>query len=205
MIGPDPLVALSSPAALRNREPILACLAAILPPTGLVLEIASGTGEHVVHFARALPALHWQPTDPSPQARASIAAHIATAALPNIRPPLALDSTDPVSWPVPHADALIAINMVHISPWTAALGLFAGAARLLPKGAPLFLYGPFLEAGLATAPSNLAFDADLTARDPSWGIRSRESVAQAAKAAGFTFATRFALPANNLGLVFNKA
>jgi hypothetical protein len=195
--------ALSSPAALRNRGPILELLRTLLPERGLVLEIASGTGEHAVHFARGLPGLDWQPSDPSAEARASIAAHAADAGLPNLRPPLALDArTWP--WPLGGADAVLAVNLVHISPWEATLGLLAGAARVLPDGAPLLLYGPFLEEGVATAVSNLAFDADLRARDPRWGLRQRAAVEAAAVLEGFAPAGRFAMPANNLLLAFRR-
>jgi SAM-dependent methyltransferase len=196
--------ALSSPAALRNRGPILERLRALLPPRGLVLEIASGTGEHAVHFASALPGLEWQPSDPSAEARASIAAHAAEARLPNLRPPLALDA-QAWPWPVAHADAVLAVNLVHISPWEATLGLLDGAARVLPEGGVLLLYGPYLEEGVPTAPSNLAFDADLKARDPRWGLRRREAVEEAALGHGLAPAGRFEMPANNLLLGFRRS
>src|ERR1700716_4365909 len=147
--------ALTAPAAARNRDPILAVLRDILPAAGTVLEIASGTGEHAVHFAAALPHLAWQPTDPDAQARRSIAAHAAAAGPPNLLPPLELDAAAPV-WPVTRADALVSINMIHISPWRATQGLMAGAARVLPAGAPLYLYGPYRRHGLHTAPSQPA-------------------------------------------------
>src|ERR1043166_8277309 len=160
--------ALTAPAVARNRDPILAVLREVLAAPGTVLEIASGTGEHAVHFASALPHLVWQPTDPDAQARISIAAHAARIRLPNLLPPLELDATA-AAWPVTRADAVVSINMIHIAPWRAAEGLVAGAARLLAPGAPLFLYGPYRLHGQHTAPSNAAFDASLKARDPSWG------------------------------------
>ena len=160
----------SAPAALRNREPIAAVLAEWLPDTGLVLEVASGTGEHAVTFARAFPRLEWQPSERDPQALGSIEAWAADSGLPNLRHPVVLDVTDN-PWPVDHADVLLSINMVHISPWSAALGLLDGAARILPAGAPLILYGPWLVDGEPTAPSNLAFDADLKSRNAEWGLR----------------------------------
>lgn len=195
-----------SPAAERNRDPILAVLARVLPAHGLVLELASGTGQHVVHFAAALPALVWQPSDPSPDARASIAAYVDAAALPNVRAPIALDVlAEP--WPVP-ADpplaALLAINLVHIAPWSAALALFAGAGARLPPGGVLVLYGPYRIAG-ATAPSNEAFDADLRGRDPAWGVRDLEALVAAAAPHGLTLDEAVALPANNHALVFRRA
>jgi hypothetical protein len=189
----------SSPAALRNRDAILDVLRATLPAAGTVIEIAGGSGEHAVHFARAFPHLTWQPSDPSAEARASIAAWRAAEALPNLLPPLDLDATAD-AWPIDRAEALIAINMVHISPWAATLGLLRHAAALLPTGAPLVLYGPYRQQGETMAPSNEAFDADLRARNPSWGIRAIEDVAR--EAAGFDLVRTVAMPANNLSLVF---
>ncbi len=193
-----------APAAARNRAPILEVLRRVLPPRGLVLEIASGSGEHAVHFAIGLPELSWQPTDPSPDALASIAAHRKEHAPPNLRPPLALDVTAP-RWPVTAADAIVCINMVHIAPWEAALALFAGAAALLPPAAPLVTYGPYRFGGRFTAPSNEAFDRSLRARDPRWGVRDLDELAAAAAAAGFTHDETTALPANNHALVFRRA
>ena len=161
-----------APATLRNRDAIAAVLGDWLPASGTVLEVASGSGEHAVHFAAAFPKLDWQPSDPDPSALASIAAWSAEAGLPNIAAPLHLDASAP-DWPLGHADALLCINMVHISPWAATLGLFAGAARLLGPGAPLILYGPYLEADVATADSNLAFDESLRSRNPDWGLSIR--------------------------------
>lgn len=192
----------SAPAALRNREPIAAVLRDWLPTTGTVLEIASGSGEHAVHFARTFPQLEWQPSDLHPDALASIAAWRAEAGLANLRVPLALD-TSASNWPIERADAVLSLNMVHISPWSAALGLIAGAARLLPPGASLILYGPWLEDGVEPAPSNLAFGVDLRRRDPSWGLRAVEEFAAAA-AAAFTLDERRAMPADNLMLRFGR-
>lgn len=192
-----------APATERNRDAIAAVLADWLPPSGTVLEVASGSGEHVVHFAAAFPRLQWRPSDPDPQALDSIAAWRAEAGLANIAPPLELDASAAV-WPLARADALLCVNMVHISPWSATLGLFAGAARLLAAGAPLILYGPYLEAGVATAESNAAFDASLRSRNPEWGLRDRDAVVAAAADAGFAFAERRAMPANNLMLLFRR-
>ena len=193
----------SAPAALRNREPIALVLADELPDSGLVLEVASGTGEHAVHFARAFPDLAWQPSDPDETARASIAAWREEEGLPNLLPPLALDAAAP-EWPLEATDALVCINMIHISPWASAEGLFAGAARLLPGRAPLVLYGPFLEDDVATVPSNIAFDANLKGRDPEWGIRRIEEVDALAARNGFARTRRTEMPTNNLTLVFRK-
>jgi SAM-dependent methyltransferase len=168
-----------------------------------VLEVASGTGEHAAHFAAALPHLTWQPTDMDEDARRSVAAHRELVGLPNLLPPLALDVRAPV-WPVAHADALVAINMIHISPWTAAEGLMVGAARVLPPGGVLYLYGPYKENGEHTAPTNAAFDASLRARDPAWGVRDIADVRALAGAAGLDLVERVTMPANNLSLVFRK-
>jgi len=191
-----------APAAERNREPIREVLARELPPTGTVLEIASGSGEHAVAFARAFPALVWQPTDPSEAALASIAAWRAEAALPNLAAPLALDVTAP--WPIAHADAIVCINMVHIAPWKAALALFAGAGRVLAPGAPLYLYGPYRFDGAFTAPSNAEFDRSLRARDPRWGVRDVRDLEAAAAAHGLALRDTVAMPANNHSLIFRR-
>jgi len=192
-----------APATLRNRDAIAAVLADWLPATGTVLEVASGSGEHIVHFAATFPTLDWQPSDPDPAGLVSIAAWCAEAGLANIAPPLALDAAAD-GWPIDRADAILCINMVHISPWDATLGLFAGAARLQPIGAPLILYGPYVEPDVPTADSNLAFDASLRMRDPAWGLRQIDDVKAAAAAAGLTFAERRAMPANNLMLLFRR-
>jgi SAM-dependent methyltransferase len=193
----------TAPAVARNRGPILAVLQRILPSRGTVLEIASGTGEHAVYFARHLPHLTWQPTDIDPTALASIAAHRAAAKLPNLRTPVRLDVTAP-DWPIKQADAVVSINMIHIAPWSAAQGLMSGAARLLAAGSVLYLYGPFKEHGIHTAPSNAAFDLNLRACDPQWGVRDIDDVRALAESHGFDFVERVAMPANNLSLVFRR-
>jgi SAM-dependent methyltransferase len=192
-----------APSAQRNRDPILAVLRETLPATGLVLEIASGSGEHAMHFAAALPGLSFQPSDPNAKARASIDAWAKEAALPNLLPALALDASTP-GWPLARADAVICINMIHISPWAATQGLIAEAARLLPPGGPLYLYGPYRQSGVPLAPSNAAFDESLRGRDPRWGLRELDTVAALAAAAGFGPPEVTAMPANNLSVVFRK-
>jgi hypothetical protein len=193
----------SAPAALRNREPIGDVLAEWLPERGLVLEIASGTGEHCAFFARRFPGLDWQPSDVHADALQSIRAWRAEAELPNLREPLVIDAASP-DWPIDRADALLNINMVHISPWRTALGLLDGAARLLGPGSPLILYGPWLSDEIEPAPSNLAFDADLKRREPDWGLRRVEDFAAEAKTRGFTLVDRRQMPANNLMLLFRN-
>lgn len=204
-IDPTPAGGLSSPAAARNAGPILEVLRAHLPARGRVLEIAAGSGEHAVAFAGALPGLDWTPSDPSPAARASIAAWAGAAALPNLRPPLALDVLDPATWPEGRVQAVVCINMIHISPWTATGGLMALAGQALPPGGLLALYGPYREADAPLAPSNAAFDDSLKNRDPAWGLRDRDEVAAAAKAEGLALTLRIAMPANNLMLLFRRA
>lgn len=189
----------TAPAALRNREPIAEVLAEWLPDSGLVLEIASGTGEHVVYFAERFPALEWQPSDVHPDALASLATRRAQAGLRNIREPLPIDAAS-ATWSVARADAVLSINMVHISPWGSALGLIEGAARLLPANGPLILYGPWLTDKANPAPSNLDFDADLKRRDPEWGLRRVEAFAAAAEGREFAFIESRAMPANNMML-----
>lgn len=197
-----PAAARTSPATARNREPILQVLAPRLAAGARVLEIASGAGEHALFFAQALPQVRWRPSDPSPEARASIAAWRATADLPNLDAPVALDAADPATWPTEPVDAIVCINMIHIAPWAAAQGLMAGAGLRLASGGQLVLYGPYLEDDIPTALSNLAFDDSLRSRDPAWGIRRREDVEALAAAHGLTLAERIAMPANNLILVF---
>jgi SAM-dependent methyltransferase len=190
-------------AASRNRGPILQVLRDCLPPKARVLEIASGTGEHAVWFSTALPALTWQPTDQDQEALDSIAAWRDTSGLANLLPPLRLDASAQ-TWPVPQADAIVAINMVHITPWTTTEGLIAGAERVLTPGGLLFLYGPFREGGIHTAPSNAAFDRDLQARNPSWGIRDLDEITELAHRHRLSAPERFAMPANNLSVVFRR-
>lgn len=192
-----------APATARNADAIIAELHDVLPEAGSVLEIASGSGEHVVAFARAFPALAFQPSDPDLHALASIAAWRAEAGLPNILAPIALDAAA-AAWPVERADAILAINMVHISPWEATLGLLDGAARILPPGAPLYLYGAYLRDDAPTAPSNLAFDQSLRARDPRWGIRRLEDVVAQAAMRGLSLGKVVEMPANNLSVVFAR-
>jgi SAM-dependent methyltransferase len=190
-----------APAAARNREPILDVLRAHLPASGTALEIASGSGEHAVAFAAAFPTLVWQPSDPDPANRESIAAWIAAAGAPNLLPPIDLDTTGEV-WPLATADAVVCINMIHIAPWDACLGLMRGAARLLAPGGLLYLYGPFMRDGAHTAPSNAAFDESLRARDPAWGVRDLGEVSEAAQ--GFARPAVIAMPANNLSVLFRR-
>ncbi|GAA0568518.1 DUF938 domain-containing protein [Craurococcus roseus] len=196
-----------APATARNREPILAALRRHLPERGLVLEVASGTGEHAIHFASALPGLVFQPSDPDPGARASIDAWAAGARLSNLRAAIALDAAAP-DWERAvvggMVDAVLCVNMVHIAPWAATPGLVRGAARLLPAGGVLCLYGPFKRGGWHTAPSNAAFDADLRASDPAWGVRDLEAVADEAAARGFAQPVVDEMPANNLFVVFRR-
>ncbi|HEY0111637.1 MAG TPA: DUF938 domain-containing protein [Allosphingosinicella sp.] len=193
----------SSPAAERNREPIADVLREVLPERGLILEVASGTGEHAVHFARAFPKLLFQPSDPEPAAVRSIAAWRAEAGLFNLLEPVALDARAR-EWPVDEADAMLCINMIHISPRGATEGLMRGAERLLPPGAPLVLYGPYRRAGVITAPSNEAFDESLKASDQQWGLRDLEAVAAEAEANGLAFERLWEMPANNLTLLFRR-
>ena len=192
-----------SPAAERNAQPILAQLRRVLPTTGRVLEIASGTGQHAVHFAGALDGVEWQPSDTDPEALRTIRARVEQASLTNLRPPVTLD-VQATEWPLDHADAIVCVNLLHISPWTATRGLFAGAARCLPAGGVLAIYGPFKISGTHTAESNARFDADLRARDAQWGIRDIADVAATAEDHGFDHEEIIALPANNHLLVFRR-
>jgi SAM-dependent methyltransferase len=192
-----------APATARNRDPILEVLGLMLPESGIVLELASGTGEHVVHFARARPGLVWQPSDPSPEARESIAAWVAAEGLPNVLAPLALDAAA-ADWPLEHIDAAVCINMLHISPWAATEGLMRGVGERLASGGLLYIYGPFRRADASTAPSNEAFDADLKGRDARWGLRRLEDVRAEAEANGLGFEAFVEMPANNLSLIFRK-
>jgi SAM-dependent methyltransferase len=193
-----------APAAERNRGPILDVLRRVLPARGTVLEIASGTGQHVAHFAAALPDLTWQPSDRADADFASITAWCEHAGARNALPPVVLDVTrEP--WPVTIVDAIYNANMIHISPWQICLGLLRGAGTHLAADGVLVLYGPYKEGGAHTAPSNAAFDADLRTRDPSWGVRDLEEVARVATAHGLVLREQVAMPANNLMLVFHRA
>ena len=192
----------ASPSSARNREPLLAVLRRWLPGSGTVLEVASGLGEHAAWFAAALPGVIWQPTDRSEEALEILRARGEVSGLANLAPPLVLNAAAPDDWPLDRADAIVCINMVHISPWAATQGLMAGAAKVLPAGAPLILYGPYIQADVETAPSNLAFDADLRRRDPAWGLRDLADVEALAADHGLVLAERVAMPANNLCLLF---
>jgi len=194
----------SAPHVARNAAPIADVLRAVLPARGLVLEVASGSGEHALHFAREFPKLLWQPSDPEPAALRSIEAWRVEAGLFNLLPAVSLDARA-ADWPVPLADAVIAINMIHISPWAATRGLLRGAGKLLETGAPLYLYGAYAREGVETAPSNEAFDQSLRARNPDWGLRDLDAVADEAGANGFSLESVTAMPANNLSVVFRKA
>lgn len=200
---PLPAAGLHYPATRRNREPIRAALARVLPPSGIVLEIASGSGEHVAFFARHFPKLVWQPSDRDPTLIASIHAHAAASGAANILPPVLLDvQNDP--WPITAVDALIAINMIHVAPWGASVALIAGATTVMAAGAPLFLYGPFKRGGRHTAPSNETFDRALREQDPSWGVRDLDDVSTIAVSHGFALDEIIDMPANNLSVVLRK-
>ena len=201
-----PTGAMSSPAAQRNIEPIREVLAAHFPTHGRVLEIAAGTGEHAVAFARAFPGLEWTAGDPSAEARASIAAWMGFHGVPNLQAPIDLDAAAPETWPRGPFDALLCINMIHISPWSATEGLMAGAGAVLANpGGLLALYGPFREADTPLSPSNAAFDDSLKARDPHWGLRDIAAVVMEAKPHGLHLTRRIEMPANNLMLLFRRA
>lgn len=192
-----------APATVRNRDAIADVLETVLPSSGTVLEVASGTGEHVVHFAQRFPQLVWQPSDYSDLSLPSIAAWVAEAGVGNVLPPVPLDASA-ADWPVPSAAVILCINMIHISPWAATQGLMAGAGRLLPAGAPLYLYGPFLRDGVETAPSNLAFDQSLKERDLTWGLRNLADVSALAAQHGLTLDRVIEMPANNISVIFSK-
>ena len=195
---------LASPSAERNREPIAEVLAQVLPQSGLVLEVGSGTGEHAVHFARAMPHLTWQPSEQDAACLRSISAWIAVEAQANVRPPLSLDVTN-AQWPIAAADAIVCINMIHIAPWSVAQALLRGASRVLPPGGLLCLYGPYCVAGKHTSASNRAFDAQLRAMNSDWGVRDLDVVANEARALNIELERTFQMPANNLIAVFRKS
>jgi SAM-dependent methyltransferase len=201
---PAPSGGLHAAATERNRGHILEIFRRVLPPAGVVLEIASGTGQHVAFFARELPALRWQPSDPSPAHLDSIRAWTAASRTDNVAAPLRLD-VEILPWPICEAEAILNINMIHIAPWSAAEALFHGAARLLPPAAVLFLYGPFKREGRHTAESNARFDERLRSEDSRWGVRDLHDVQAVAAAAGFGAPEVIAMPANNLSLVFRRA
>lgn len=192
-----------APATARNSEPLAEVLAEELPASGLVLEIASGSGEHAVFLARRFPSVDWQPSDHDAEALASVDAWAAEGGCANLRPAIALDAAQ-ADWPIAAADAVLCVNMVHISPWDAAVGLFAGAGRILASGAPLVLYGPFIEPDQETAASNLAFDQSLKQRNPEWGLRNTDDLDALAADHGLSRTARHAMPANNLALVYRR-
>lgn len=208
-----------APAAQRNRVPILHVLQQVLPPTGSILEISSGTGEHAVCFAPAFYPRLWIPSDPDPIARSSIAAWRATCPTDNLTAPIALDTTDSV-WAVEQENrpaaiqaidfkqhpirAIININMIHIAPWSACLGLLAGARRILPPDGILYLYGPFKQGGQHTAISNAKFDERLQAQNPAWGVRNLDDIEAEAQAHYLRLTDVIPMPANNLSVVFQR-
>jgi SAM-dependent methyltransferase len=195
---------LFAPATQRNRQPILVVLSRMLPGEGLVLEVASGTGEHALWFAQHLRPLEWQPSDPDPAMRRSIAVHAEGAGVRTLKPPLDLDVTRQ-PWPIERADAVVCINMIHIAPWSAAEGLMAGAGSLLPPAGVLYLYGPYRRDGRHTAPSNAEFDESLRSRNPDWGLRDLEAVAELAGRQGLELHEVIEMPANNLSVVFVRS
>ena len=192
-----------APATLRNRGPIFEVLRPLLPRAGLVLEVASGAGQHIVHFARELPDLTWQPSDPSHEARQSIAAWVAAEGLVNVCPPLDLDAAAE-KWPVERAVAIICINMTHISPWSSTVGLMKGAGQILARGAPLYLYGPYRRPGRELEPSNAAFDFDLRSRNPQWGVRDLDELSKCARDYRLELDQVIEMSANNLSVIFRK-
>jgi SAM-dependent methyltransferase len=195
----------TSPAADRNTGPILQVLKAHLPTRGRVLEIASGVGQHAAAIARALPDLDWTPSDPSVEAREGIETWRRASGLENLQAPEPIDAADPATWPTGSAHAVVCINMIHISPWSATEGLMRGAAHTLIPGGLLYLYGPYREADVSLAPSNAAFDENLKARNPQWGLRALEDVSRLAQDQGLHLTLRVEMPANNLSLLFRKA
>lgn len=190
--------------AERNKGPILDVLARVLPRQGVVLEIASGTGQHVLHFAKALPGLAWQPSDPDPELRESIALRVKEQQLANVNRPIDLDVSK-LPWALQTADAVVCINMIHVAPWSATLALLEGAKALLPTQHVLFLYGPYRRFGQHTSKSNERFDSDLRAHDPEWGLRDLEAVSEAAASSGFVLGEVVEMPANNFSLVFKRS
>jgi hypothetical protein len=201
-----------APATQRNREPILEVLLKVLPPNGTILEVASGTGEHAVFFAQRLKPRKWLPSEPNPQLRASIAAWSANLPCENLYPPIDIDVCAPV-WSVEsYTDdlnnspitAIVNINMIHIAPWSACLGLMASANRILPPGGILYMYGPFKVDGKHTAPSNDAFDESLRSQNPEWGVRDLNDVVDAARTQNLTLVKTYQMPANNLSVIFQR-
>ena len=195
---------LHSPATERNKKPILEVLRHVLPSAGLVLEVASGTGQHVVHFARELPKLVWQPTDPDEGSRAAIVARLRAANLDNVKEPISLDVLY-TPWPVDRSDAILCINMIHISSWAVTEALFANAKHVLSSTGVLYLYGPYRQSGRYTEASNESFDTSLRSRNSEWGVRNLEDVTRIAEAQGFVLETTMDMPANNLSVIFRNA
>ncbi|MCZ4281459.1 DUF938 domain-containing protein [Kiloniella laminariae] len=192
-----------APATARNRAAILAVLRDILPQEGLLLEIASGTGEHAAWLGPQLAPLRWQTSEYSRDNFPDITAYLQEAGADNLLPPVHIDTTSN-HWPLEQADAAACINMLHIAPWAATCGLFAGMARILKPDSPLYLYGPFFQDGVPTAPSNLNFDASLRNQNKEWGIRSLEDVQRVANEQGFDLERVVAMPANNLSVIFKR-
>lgn len=187
----------------RNRDPILEVLKRVLPETGTVVEIGSGTGQHAAFFVPLFPELEWQPTDIEPELVVSIDAWRHEVQAPNLLPAIHLDVLE-MPWPVIEADAVVSCNMIHIAPWVCCEALIAGAAEVLPSGGVLFLYGPFQVGGVHISASNTAFDLDLRSRNPEWGVRNLDDVAEQALERGFQLAETVRMPANNLSVIFNR-
>lgn len=192
-----------SESSERNKDPILDVLLDVFPKSGFVLEVSSGTGQHAVHMAKAFPELTWQPSDIDPAFRASVEAWREESGLANVLSSIHLDVTEQ-PWPVDYADAIYNCNMIHIAPWECCLGLLDGAARILPDGGLLYMYGPYKIGGKHTAPSNQAFDENLRSRDPSWGIRNLDDVAMEARRRGLHLVKTVRMPANNLSVIYKK-
>ncbi len=196
-----------APATQRNREPILEVLLRVLPPSGNILEVASGTGEHSIFFAPAFSSRQWIPSDPNAISRDSIEAWRKESLIDNIHSPLNINAQDSI-WEIEKEfldiTTIININMIHISPWSACLGLMEGAKRLLPSGGILYLYGPYKQEGKHTALSNEAFDESLRDQNPEWGVRNLEDVIKVAEDNGLVFKEKVAMPANNLSVIFEK-
>ena len=207
MSGPQPFVFEAgvevkryAPATERNRDVIAETLVNVLPAEGVVLEIASGTGEHAVHFAQLFPGITWQPSDPDPIAIASINAWRGDCAVANVRSAMLLDAS--ADWPIAHADAIVCINMAHISPWAATVGLLRNAARILPQSAPLFIYGPFRQHDVPLAEGNATFDTALRQQNAEWGLRYVEDITKEARDVGLMLDQIIPMPSNNLSLIF---
>ncbi|PCI43992.1 MAG: SAM-dependent methyltransferase [Alphaproteobacteria bacterium] len=199
-----------APATDRNREPILTVLRDCLPDYGTILEIASGSGQHAIYFVTHMPGHYWLPSDPDKKSRDSISAWWWEVQLNNILPPLNINTRDDV-WPVENIEipqpvsAMVCINMIHISPWESTIGLMKGAARILPKGGILYLYGPYKTDSMHTAPSNELFDISLRSKNPQWGLRNLEDVIKLAGEHGLSLVKTVHMPANNLSVIFKSS